>query len=41
MVAVATLDDLLGFADASASLADERARLQAYRVLYGVRDIHR
>ena len=41
VVAVATLDDLLGFADASASLADERVRLQAYRVQYGVRDIHR
>jgi len=41
VIAVATLDDLLAFADASASLADERARLQAYRVQYGVRDIRR
>lgn len=41
VIAVATLDDLLAFADASASLADERSRLQAYRVQYGVRDIHR
>lgn len=41
VIAVATLDDLLSFADASASLADERSRLQAYRVQYGVRDIHR
>ncbi len=41
VVAVATLDDLLAFADASEALADERDRLQAYRVQYGVRDIHR
>ena len=41
VVAVATLDDLLAFADASAALADERARLQAYRMQYGVRDTHR
>ncbi|MGY1410701.1 MULTISPECIES: orotate phosphoribosyltransferase [unclassified Luteimonas] len=41
VIAVATLDDLLAFADASASLADERSRLLAYRVQYGVRDIHR
>ena len=41
VIAVATLDDLLAFADASASLADERSRLQAYRVQYGVGDIHR
>ncbi|TWT22371.1 orotate phosphoribosyltransferase [Luteimonas marina] len=37
VVAVATLADLLAFADASASLSDERSRLQAYRAQYGVR----
>ena len=37
VVAVATLDDLLAFADQSAGLADERARLEAYRAQYGVR----
>ncbi len=36
VVAVATLGDLLAFADGSAALADERARLQAYRRQYGV-----
>ncbi|MGJ4729434.1 orotate phosphoribosyltransferase [Luteimonas sp. SDU101] len=41
VIAVASLGDLLDFADASAALADERTRLQAYRVQYGVRDIHR
>src|SRR5690606_4918381 len=39
-VAVATLGDLLAFADQSAELADERSRLQAYRAQYGVHDIH-
>ena len=39
VIAVATLGDLLAFADASDALADERERLQAYRVQYGVRDI--
>src|SRR5690606_8633116 len=37
VVAVATLDDLLAFADQSAGLADERARLEAYRAQYGGR----
>ena len=41
VIAVATLGDLLAFADASDALADERERLQAYRVQYGVRDIQR
>ena len=41
VIAVATLGDLLAFADASDTLADERERLQAYRVQYGVRDIQR
>jgi orotate phosphoribosyltransferase len=36
VVAVATLDDLLAFADRSAALSDERSRLQAYRAQYGV-----
>ena len=40
VVAVATLDDLLAFADQSAELADERPRLQAYRAQYGVHGIH-
>ncbi len=40
VVAVATLHDLLAFADQSAELADERSRLQAYRAQYGVHDIH-
>jgi orotate phosphoribosyltransferase len=40
VVAVATLGDLLAFADQSAELADERPRLQAYRAQYGVGDIH-
>ena len=40
VVAVATLGDLLAFADQSAELADERSRLQAYRAQYGVHDIH-
>ena len=35
VVAVASLDDLLGLADASAELAAERPRLQAYRAAYG------
>ena len=35
VVAVANLDDLLGLADASAELAAERPRLQAYRAAYG------
>ncbi|TYT26675.1 orotate phosphoribosyltransferase [Luteimonas viscosa] len=38
VVAVATLSDLLAFADQSAALSDERSRLQAYRAQYGVRD---
>lgn len=41
VIAVATLGDLLAFADGSDALADERERLQAYRVQYGVRDIQR
>ncbi len=36
VVAVATLGDRLAFADGSAALADERARLQAYRRQSGV-----
>jgi orotate phosphoribosyltransferase len=41
VIAVATLDDLLALADTSAALADERERLKAYRMQYGVRDIQR
>lgn len=37
VVAVATLSDLLAFADGSAALSDERSRLQSYRAQYGVR----
>src|SRR5690606_13399628 len=40
VLAVATLDDLLAFADDTAELADQRPRLQAYRAQYGVHGIH-
>ncbi len=35
VVSVAALDDLLALVDGRAALADERARLRAYRVQYG------
>jgi len=38
VVAVASLDDLLAFADGSADLAAQRPRLLAYRSEYGSRD---
>ncbi len=40
VVAVATLADLLAYADADATLAGQRTRLQAYRVQYGI-ETHR
>ena len=38
VIAVASLDDLLGLADGSAELAGERPRLLAYRAAYGSDD---
>ena len=35
MIAVATLTDLLGFAEGHAELAGQRERLLAYRQAYG------
>ncbi|MDH5832742.1 orotate phosphoribosyltransferase [Luteimonas kalidii] len=40
VIAVATLADLLAFADGSAALSDERSRLQAYWGQYGVDGTH-